>query len=489
MYFGWEVGHSVSILSLSHTHKSSFHLQQLLSLPTLLLLLSSPSRMSDSASSLPTFASCIVTDAPDQRTIEGIQAPFVVSPPSTSSPSSSPGSESEYESAGNTSSTSRTISTPHDVVRFVRTYRTEIDHALNTVGAVLFRGFPLQTSEDFDTFVEAFEGWTDLSYDRSMSFAVRKRLTNRICTTNEGKSGGLVFHHEQAQTPLWPSHVFFCCLLPAQPGDGGATGIVSSALVYEKLRAKYPTFCDQCEQYGVRYTVHAGPEQDPTKGAGRSWKSFFHATTKEECETKMRAGGWTWEWGVGPNDQNSTSDHTIVLGDDFLKCTTPILDAVKEVEVKSLSSSLSSSTALTSSDGGVHGDGDSINPSASTKKKCFFNQLIATTANALEFSKVGISGGGYDPLHDVPTQDAIDSCVRFGNGDSIPLEILLDAKRMCEELAIDVQWERGDVALISNYLMMHARRPWNGPEGTRQLLASLVAEENCTSFGEPLVAL
>ena len=83
----------------------------------------------------------------------------------------------------------------------------------------------------------------------------------------------------------------------------------------------------------------------------------------------------------------------------------------------------------------------------------------------------------------------IDECVRFGNGEQVPLEILLDAKTICEELAIDVQWEKGDVALVSNYLMMHARRPWNGPEGTRKLLASLVAEEHCTSFGKELVVL
>lgn len=92
-------------------------------------------------------------------------------------------------------------------------------------------------------------------------------------------------------------------------------------------------------------------------------------------------------------------------------------------------------------------------------------------------------------MKDVPTQEGIDACVRFGNGDSVPLEVLLEAKQMCEEHAIDVCWQKGDVALLSNYLMMHARRPWNGPEGTRKLLASLVAEENCTSFGNPLVAL
>eukprot|EP00934_Nitzschia_sp_Nitz4_P003927 Nitzschia sp. Nitz4//scaffold51_size120721//3808//4935//NITZ4_003713-RA/size120721-processed-gene-0.108-mRNA-1//1//CDS//3329553820//3917//frame0 len=373
------------------------------------------------------FQDFVVSDAPEQKTVAGITVPFVLSPPKDENG----------------------MTTADQAAQFVKDHRTEIDAALNESGAVLFRGFPLNEAEDFDTFVQAWEGWSDLSYDKSMSFAVRRKMANRICTTNEGKSGGLVFHHEQAQTPLWPSHVFFCCLLPALPGDGGATGIVSSDLVYEILKERHPDFMSKCEMHGVRYTVFAGPEQDPTKGAGRSWKSFFHAATKEECEMKMKAGGWDFEWGVGPNGTKP--------GPDFLRCTTPVLEAVK------------------------------VAPG--TTKKCFFNQLIATLANALEFSRVGISGGGYDPLRDVPTQAGIDECVRFGNGDPVPLDVLLEAKQICEEHAVDVCWQKGDVALVSNYLMMHARRPWKGPEGTRKLLASLVAEEHCTSFGNPLVAL
>ena len=125
--------------------------------------------------------------------------------------------------------------------------------------------------------VQSWSGWQDLSYEKSMSFAVRHKLSSkysfrfiinnislvsylrvrdifsdRICTTNEGKSGGLVFHHEQAQTPLWPSHIFFCCLLPAQPGDGGETGIVSSHLVYQELLKRHPGFIQSCETHGVK---------------------------------------------------------------------------------------------------------------------------------------------------------------------------------------------------------------------------------------------
>eukprot|EP00980_Cylindrotheca_fusiformis_P002093 scaffold470_cov98-Cylindrotheca_fusiformis.AAC.5 len=371
---------------------------------------------------------------------------------------SSPSSSSPFDSFVNQDATKKlgilVLSPPTDMTaadeasQFVSMHRAEIDTALNKYGAILFRGFPLQEVNDFDSFVSSWEDWQDLSYDKSMSFAVRHKLSNRICTTNEGKSGGLVFHHEQAQTPLWPSYVFFCCLLPAQPGDGGATGIVSSDLVYQELNKRHPAFIEKCEEHGVRYTIYAGPEQDATKGAGRSWKSFFHVTTKEECEEKLKAGGWDWEWGVDAKGGKTESEN-------FLKCTTPDLDAVK------------------------------VAPG--TTKKCFFNQLIATTANALEFSNVGKSGGGYNPLTDVPTQEGIDACVRFGNGDTVPLNILMEAKEICEDLATDICWEKGDVALISNYLMMHARRPWNGPAGTRKLLASLVSETNCTSFGKPLI--
>jgi hypothetical protein len=322
-----------------------------------------------------------------------------------------------------------------------------IEEALAAHGAILFRGFPLSTAEDFDTFVSAFQGWEDLSYSRSMSFAVRKRCTARICTTNEGKSGGLIFHHEQAQTPLWPSRVFFCCEKPAAPGDGGGTGLVSSHTVLNRLKELHPAFVDRCRSAGVRYTIFAGPTQDSSKGAGRSWKSFFHSEGKAECEDKMRAGGWEWEWGAGPGRAR--------LDDDFLRCTTPRLDAVK------------------------------LAPG--TERECFFNQLIATIANALEFSRVGQDGGGFDPLRDVPSQAAVNECVRFADGGEIDLAVLLDAKRLCEENAVDIAWQAGDVALICNYQVMHARRPWGGEAGSRKVLASLVAELNCTSAGQPLV--
>ena len=142
----------------------------------------------------------------------------------------------------------------------------------------------------------------------------------------------------------------------------------------------------------------------------------------------MRELGYTWQWGE----------------DDTLQATTPRLEAV------------------------VTAPGTGI--------RCFFNQLPATTNNALEFSAVGNDGSSLaSDIKAVPTQDGINKCLSFGDGSEVSLEILLEARAICEKHAVNLQWQDGDVALLDNYIVMHARRIWNGPLGSRKLLASLVA--------------
>eukprot|EP00037_Helgoeca_nana_P001772 m.29370 g.29370 ORF g.29370 m.29370 type:complete len:366 (+) comp12106_c0_seq1:100-1197(+) len=302
-----------------------------------------------------------------------------------------------------------------------------IEGLLKVHGAILFRGFPFTSVEHFDGFVTAFQGWEDLSYEDSLSFAVRVRKSGRICTTNEGRTGGLVFHHEQAQSPRWPSKLFFCCEKAAEAGDGGFTGVCRSDLVLEQLAAKHPEFVAKCEALGVKYTIYTSETDDSSKGVGRSWKSFFSAKDRPDCEKRMTALGYTWEW----------------LEGGTLKATTPRLEAV------------------------VTAPG--------TATKCFFNQLPATTNNALEFSKVGTEGSDlHTDLDATPTQAGINKCLAFGDGSEVSIDALMDARAICERNAVDLQWRDGDVALLDNYIVMHARRIWHGPLGSRKLLASLV---------------
>ena len=178
-------------------------------------------------------------------------------------------------------------------------------------GAVLFRGFPLTTAEDFDAFVAAFE-LPNFPYDESLSNAVRVNRTPRVFTANEAPPSVTIFlHHEMAQTPIYPSQLFFFCEQPAAHGRGDAALPLGRPLGTAGGRAR--TFARDCEAKGLRYSNVMPAENDPKSGMGRSWQSTLRAATREEAEARLRELGYSWEW----------------LPDGCLRATTPVLPAVR----------------------------------------------------------------------------------------------------------------------------------------------------------------
>jgi hypothetical protein len=193
-------------------------------------------------------------------------------------------------------------------------------------GAVLFRNFPLATAEDFDAFVTALD-IPNFPYKKSLSNAVRVNRTERVFSANEAPPEVTIFfHHEMAQTPLYPAKILFFCEVAAE--EGGATPICRSDVLFERLAAARPQFARDCEQKGLKYMNVMPGEDDLHSGMGRSWKSTLQVTSREEAECRLRELNYTWEW----------------LPDGCLRATTPPLPAVMEV---------------------------------SSGRKTFFNQLIA----------------------------------------------------------------------------------------------------------------
>ena len=199
-------------------------------------------------------------------------------------------------------------------VGWVLVNRREVLANATEHGAVLFRGFPLATAEDFDAFVAAF-GLPNFPYYESLSNAVRVNKTPRVFTANEAPPGVTIFlHHEMAQTPAYPSHLFFFCEQPAE--TGGATPICRSDVLWERLRERRPAFARDCEAKGLRYSHVMPAENDAKSGMGRSWQSTLRAATRAEAETRLRELGYSWEW----------------LPDGGLRATTPVLPAVRDLD-------------------------------------------------------------------------------------------------------------------------------------------------------------
>ncbi|MCA9101948.1 MAG: TauD/TfdA family dioxygenase, partial [Planctomycetales bacterium] len=215
-----------------------------------------------------------------------------------------------------------------DAVDWVAAERDRLEQLLGDHGAILFRGFPLASADDFDGFVAAFR-LENFPYAESLSNAVRVSRTERVFTANEAPPDVTIFlHHEMAQTPIYPSRLFFFCEQAAD--EGGATPLCRSDVLWTRLYEAAPEFARSCEELGLRYTNVMPAAADLASGMGRSWQSTLAADSREAAESRLERLGYTWEW----------------LDDDSLRATTPVLPAVMQL------------------------------PSG---RKTFFNQLIAAT--------------------------------------------------------------------------------------------------------------
>ena len=308
-----------------------------------------------------------------------------------------------------------------DIASWVAEHRGVLEDQLALHGAILFRGLGLVDDQDFDGFIRAFD-WPNFTYAESLSNAVRRNRTELVFTANEAPPEVSIFlHHEMAQTPIFPSKLFFFCEQAAE--IGGATPICRSDILLQRLQQQVPKFVADCAAKGVRYSQTMPAEEDMASGQGRSWPSTLSvenaksiegieciegavsSESREQAEAKLKKLGYTWAW----------------QADNSLFVTTPVLPALRELA-----------------------DGTTV----------FFNQLIA----AFRGWKDARNTGG--------------KSICFGDGSAISLDDMAVAIDIADELTFDIPWQSGDVALVDNFLAMHGRRPF---EGQRKVLASLVS--------------
>ncbi|MEO0344883.1 MAG: TauD/TfdA family dioxygenase [Pseudomonadota bacterium] len=180
-------------------------------------------------------------------------------------------------------------------------------------GALLFRGFGVASDHDFDAFIQAF-GMPNFTYAESLSNAVRVNRTERVFTANEAPPEAVIdMHHEMAQTPVFPSRLFFFCEQAA--AGGGETPLCRSDWLLDDLAAELPGFVTRCRELGVRYRNAMPAEDVAQSGQGRSWASTLSVDSREAAEARLAALGYDWEW----------------LDDGSLRAITPVLPAIRKL--------------------------------------------------------------------------------------------------------------------------------------------------------------
>jgi len=226
------------------------------------------------------------------------------------------------------------LRTVNETTHWLNTESDALKEKLSSNGALLFRGFPIQSAQDFDVFSSAFN-YVNFTYQESLSNAVRINKTPKVFTANEAPPEVEIFlHHEMAQTPIHPDKIFFCCLSISE--QGGATPLCRSDKVYQALKEEHSEYLAKFEAHGLKYTTLMPEADELTSGQGRGWRSTLSVNDKNEAEEKLKELDYNWEWQENGSLQTTTPalPATIELSDGSISFFNQIIAAHRGWKIK-----------------------------------------------------------------------------------------------------------------------------------------------------------
>ncbi|KAH6644525.1 hypothetical protein C7974DRAFT_439894 [Boeremia exigua] len=288
-------------------------------------------------------------------------------------------------------------------------------------GAVLIRGLPIENAEGYSRIAHAFGLEPHEEVGRP---PIRTVLAKNVKTANEGPPELPIWpHNEYGWSTHNPAWLTFSCL--QVPETGGATPVISSIGLARKLKSLAPGFYQQLLEKGVRYIYRYGRQQvTSTTGASvfAAYGQYIaegdsEATIRQKIETEVKRHSSLFQW----HDDGSLSVTHIV----------PI-----------------------------------IRQHVSTGLTTWFGNLTSAYGRSRHHGATEPPFRGDDgSYHPLPT---------YGDGSPIATAELELALNLAEKLQVDLHWQKGDIVLIDNYVVMHSRKPW---VGDRVVLAALWDQE------------
>jgi alpha-ketoglutarate-dependent taurine dioxygenase len=150
-------------------------------------------------------------------------------------------------------------------------------------GALLFRGFNISDTKDFDEFVGGMSAH-HMPYEYRST--PRSEVTERVLTaTSYPAKLEIPQHNENSYHRRWPMLLAFCCAEPAS--DGGETPIACMKAVTASVGDE---LMEQLEQRGVEYVRHYH------QGVDLPWQDVFQTQSRAKVEEFCSENDITSSW-------------------------------------------------------------------------------------------------------------------------------------------------------------------------------------------------
>ncbi|OZI34736.1 hypothetical protein CAL29_14790 [Bordetella genomosp. 10] len=283
--------------------------------------------------------------------------------------------------------------------------QADIDEALLRHGAILFRGFPLQTPAEFEAFASRM---VSRLYGDYGDLPKKEGGQEIYQSTPYPEREMILYHNESSHLERWPGRQLFFCELPST--HGGATPIVDCQAVYRALPA------DMARDFARKHLLYV---RNFIRGLDVRWQDFYGTSDRAQVETRLRGAGAQWEW----------------LDGDALR-TRMVCPAVI-----------------------VH---------PRTGLPTFFNQVQLHHISSLDAEL-------RESLLSMVAEDRLPRNVYYGDGSPISDATMAVVGATYERLAVRFTWQRGDVLLLDNMRVAHARDPYEGPRKIAVAMGDMVA--------------
>lgn len=275
------------------------------------------------------------------------------------------------------------------------TYRDE----LFAHGALLFRGLPISSLDEFARFVTAFSG-TEERFGYAGGASPRKGLGKAgvYSSTEYPPHMPLSLHNELSYADVYPKRLFFFCMVA--PEHGGETTLGDSRRILKRIDRQV---VERFRSRQIRYVRNLSPEM----GSGYSWQEALETDDPAEAEACCRRIGSDFEW---------RADGTLRM------------------------SQVRPATA-------VHPE---------TGEEIWFNQADGFHPSVLAPETYA------EMLAFHGSEDEFRLGVSYGDGAPIEREALDHIRSVLSAETIPHRWQAGDIIVLDNLLAAHGRMPFRG---------------------------
>ena len=159
----------------------------------------------------------------------------------------------------------------------------KFEKQLLTYGAVLFRGFHINTVDKFQNLMDLFP--KDLLEYNLRSSPRHSLVDNVYVSTTYPEDQIINMHSESSYAPSHPERIVFCCITPAR--ERGETPIADNRKVFANLSTELQ---QKFIQKGVKYKRNLGGL------LGLPWQEVFQTTDKKEAEAECYNNNIDFYW-------------------------------------------------------------------------------------------------------------------------------------------------------------------------------------------------